>query len=51
MIKPYFPYYRFNFHPWQETEQPGYEEWLTGFNKNRDPIEASEFMRTVLAAR
>jgi predicted metal-dependent hydrolase len=51
MIKPYFPYYKPGFHPWQETEQPGYEEWLAAFNKNRDPIEASDLMRVALAAR
>ncbi len=50
MIKAYFPYYRMDFHPWQETDQPGYDEWLAGFNKNRDPIEASEHMRALLGA-
>ncbi len=49
VIKHYFPYYKPGYHPWQEVEQPGYEEWLQGFNKARNPIEASEFMRAVMA--
>jgi len=51
MVKHYFPYYKVGFHPWQETEQPGYAEWLAAFNKHRDPVEASELMRAALAAR
>ena len=35
--------------PGREVEQPGYEEWLQGFAKARNPVEASEFMRTVMA--
>ncbi len=49
VIKHYLPYYKPNYHPWQEVEQPGYEEWLQGFAKARNPVEASEFMRTVMA--
>jgi len=51
MVKHYFPYYKVGFHPWQETEQPGYEEWLAAFNRHRDPVEASELMRAALAGR
>jgi predicted metal-dependent hydrolase len=43
-------YYKPGYHPWQETEQPGYEEWLRGFAKHQDPVEASELMRADLAA-
>ena len=50
-LKPYFPCDKPGFHPCQETEQPGYEEWLAAFNKTRDPTEASEFMRVALVAR
>jgi predicted metal-dependent hydrolase len=49
MIKPYFPYYKPGFHPWQEVDQPGYEQWVKAFNLNRDPVEASELMRAALA--
>ncbi|MFN3887508.1 MAG: metal-dependent hydrolase [Aquabacterium sp.] len=49
LIKHYFPYYRLNFHPWQETDQPGYDQWLAAFSVNRDPVEASELMRAALA--
>jgi predicted metal-dependent hydrolase len=49
MVKHYFPYYRFNFHPWQEADQPGYEQWVKAFGLHRDPIEASELMRAALA--
>ncbi|HET8871091.1 MAG TPA: metal-dependent hydrolase [Aquabacterium sp.] len=48
IIKHYLPYYKLNYHPWQEVDQPGYEEWLQGFNKDRDPVEAAEFMRTAV---
>ncbi|MFZ5526462.1 MAG: metal-dependent hydrolase [Pseudomonadota bacterium] len=51
LIKPYFPYYGRKFHPWQEEDQPGYEQWLAAFNQNRDPIEASELMRTAMGVR
>ena len=49
IYKHYFPYYRPNYHPWQEVDQPGYKEWLDAFNVNRDPVEASEKMRAALA--
>jgi predicted metal-dependent hydrolase len=49
MVKHYFPCYRFNFHPWQEADQPGYEQWVHAFNLHRNPIEASELMRAALA--
>ena len=48
--KHYVQYYKPGYHPWQETEQPGYEEWLRGFARHNDPIEASELMRADLAA-
>ncbi|MBT9608587.1 MAG: metal-dependent hydrolase [Aquabacterium commune] len=48
--KHYVQYYKPGYHPWQETEQPGYEEWLRGFAKHNDPVEASELMRADLAA-
>jgi predicted metal-dependent hydrolase len=47
--KHYVQYYKPGYHPWQETEQPGYEEWLAAFNQHRDPIEASELMRAAMA--
>ena len=43
--KHYIKYYKPGYHPWQEVDQPGYEEWLAGFNRHRDPVEASELMR------
>ena len=46
--KHYIQYYKPGYHPWQETDQPGYEEWLAGFNRHRDPIEASEMARAAL---
>lgn len=48
MVKHYFPYYKPGYHPWQESDQVGYEEWLEAFNRSRDPIKASEEMRGVL---
>jgi predicted metal-dependent hydrolase len=45
----YFAYYKPGYHPWDETEQPGYAEWLTAFDLHRDPVEASELMRATLA--
>ena len=48
--KHYIQYYKPGYHPWQETEQPGYDEWLRGFAKHQDPVEASELMRADLAA-
>jgi predicted metal-dependent hydrolase len=49
IYKHYFPYYAPGYHPWQEADQPGYEEWLAAFNKHHDPVEASELMRAALA--
>ncbi len=49
LYKHYVQYYKPGYHPWQETEQPGYEEWLAAFNKHNDPIEASELMRAAMA--
>jgi len=49
LIKHYFSYYRPGFHPWQETEQVGYEQWLDGFKHHQDPVEASELMRASMA--
>ena len=48
IIRHYLPYYKPGYHPWQEVDQPGYEEWLAGFNRQRDPIEASESMRAAM---
>ncbi len=50
LYKHYVQYYKPGYHPWQETEQPGYEEWLRGFAKHRDPVEAAELMRAELAS-
>ncbi|MDE2400478.1 MAG: metal-dependent hydrolase [Burkholderiales bacterium] len=49
MLKHYWTYYKVGYHPWQEAEQRGYEEWLTAFNSSHDPVKASEDMRTALA--
>ena len=49
MVKSYFHYYKPGYHPWQETEQPGYEEWLKAFNGLKDPVAASEQMRKDMA--
>lgn len=49
LLKHYLVYFKPGYHPWQETEQPGYEEWLAAFNLHRDPVEASEKMRAALA--
>lgn len=48
MMKHYFPYYLPNFHPWQHYEQPGYEQWISSFNRHQDPILASEEIRAQL---
>lgn len=45
MYRSYFTYYRPGFHPWQETEQPGYTEWVSAFEKTGDPVNASEQTR------
>jgi predicted metal-dependent hydrolase len=44
----YLSYLKPSYHPWQETDQPGYAPWLKAFNMNRDPVEASEMMRASL---
>ncbi len=49
MYKSYIGYYKPGYHPWQEAEQHGYEEWLKAFNGSRDPVGASEQMRKDLA--
>lgn len=49
LIKHYFAYYKPGYHPWDETDQPGYEQWLNAFNLHNDPVEASELMRTAMA--
>jgi predicted metal-dependent hydrolase len=49
MYKSYIGYYKPGYHPWQEAEQHGYEEWLKAFNGSRDPVMASEQMRKDLA--
>ncbi|HEX5374242.1 MAG TPA: metal-dependent hydrolase [Aquabacterium sp.] len=51
LIKPFFPYFKPGYHPWQDAEQRGYEQWLNAFNRHRDPVEASELMREALALR
>lgn len=48
IIRHYLPYYKPGYHPWQEVDQPGYEEWLAGFSRERNPIEASESMRAAM---
>ena len=46
----YVHYYRAGFHPWDEADQPGYEEWLKAYaSHNADPVQASEDMRKALA--
>ncbi len=42
------PVFKPGYHPWQETDQPGYDEWLAGFNLHRNPVEASELMRAAM---
>ncbi|MDO9004599.1 MAG: metal-dependent hydrolase [Aquabacterium sp.] len=50
MAKAYWTYYKVGFHPWQESEQRGYTEWLAAFNTSGgDPVKASEQMRQTLA--
>jgi uncharacterized protein len=49
MLKHYWTYYKPGYHPWQETEQRGYAEWLKAFNISKDPVKASEQMRQDLA--
>lgn len=49
MAKAYWQYYKPGYHPWQETEQPGYDQWLAAFNASGDPVKASEQTRMALA--
>jgi predicted metal-dependent hydrolase len=49
MYRSYLRYFKPGFHPWQETEQPGYAEWLRAFERLGDPVQASEQMRRDLA--
>jgi predicted metal-dependent hydrolase len=49
MAKAYWHYYKVGYHPWQETEQRGYEQWLAAFNASGDPVNASEQTRQALA--
>jgi predicted metal-dependent hydrolase len=49
MYKSYLSYYKPGYHPWHESEQRGYEEWLKAFNGSHDPVKASEQMRRDLA--
>lgn len=49
MLKHYWTYYKPGYHPWQETEQPGYEQWLAAFNASGDPVKASEQTRKDMA--
>ncbi|WP_290867919.1 metal-dependent hydrolase [Aquabacterium sp.] len=49
MLKAYWTYYKPGYHPWQETEQPGYEHWLAAFNASGDPLKASEQTRSAMA--
>lgn len=49
MLKAYWHYYKPGYHPWQETEQPGYDQWLAAFNASGDPVKASEQTRAAMA--
>ncbi|MEK8087395.1 metal-dependent hydrolase [Aquabacterium sp. A3] len=50
MLSHYWTYYKPGYHPWQEAEQPGYEEWLAAFDRHqRDPVKASEDMRQAMS--
>ena len=49
MLKAYWHYYKPGYHPWQETEQPGYEQWLAAFNASGDPVKASEQTRAAMS--
>jgi uncharacterized protein len=48
IIKHFVPYFKPGYHPWQETDQPGYEDWLKAFNLHQNPVEASELMRAAV---
>jgi uncharacterized protein len=49
MASAYWTYYKVGFHPWHETEQRGYDQWLAAFNASGDPVKASEQTRSALA--
>ncbi|MGC4062915.1 MAG: metal-dependent hydrolase [Aquabacterium sp.] len=49
MAKHYWTYYKPGYHPWEESDQYGYDEWLAAFNSTKDPVKASEQMRHDLA--
>jgi predicted metal-dependent hydrolase len=49
MYSHYFGYYKPGYHPWQESDQHGYDEWLRAFNASHDPVVASETMRRDLS--
>lgn len=49
MAKHYWTYYKPGYHPWEEVDQYGYDEWLRAFNSSNDPVKASEQMRQDLA--
>ena len=50
MHKHYWTYYKPGYHPWQESEQPGYDEWLAAFDRSdSDPVKTSELMRKAMA--
>ena len=48
MLRYYWTYYKPGYHPWQETDQPGYEQWLRAFNASGDPVQASEHTRSAM---
>ncbi len=49
MYGAYLHYFKPGFHPWQDTEQRGYAEWLRAFDRLGDPVAANEQMRRDLA--
>jgi uncharacterized protein len=48
MLKHYWTYYKPGYHPWQEVEQPGYEEWLAAYGTSGNPVDASEKTRLAM---
>jgi predicted metal-dependent hydrolase len=48
MLKHYWTYYKPGYHPWQEVDQPGYDEWLKAFNATGNPVAASEQTRLAM---
>lgn len=48
MVKHYWTYYKPGYHPWQEVEQPGYEEWLAAYGASGNPVDASEKTRLAM---